>query len=368
MTKKATKKTTEEAAAQQAKKVEEEHEEEEEELEEDDDEEEEDEDPLADKAPEVVRRVKALRKLHGEYDALQEEYKRERAALESKFTQKRQVIFDHRKKIVAGEHEPTPEPDDETNGAVSEENIKGVPEFWINVLSEHPEVGGLIAEEDIPALNALTDITVSYDEAFKTFTLSFHFQDNEHFTNAVLTKTYTVEPTLHDEFPTLQDVQVSPIDWKVGKNLTMAEVQKKQKAKSGRNKGQVRTVTRTVPKPSFFNFFKVPGKGEDGEEEEEEEEQDQQFGARVKFNIDEDYDIAHIFRTSIIPEAVLYVLREKDFSHLYGFEMDDDEEDDDEEGDEDEEEEEEETGAGKKKQGKGKAAEMAEKPQECKQN
>lgn len=265
--------------------------------------------------------MKALRKLHGEYDSLQEEYKRERAALEAKFNQKRQVIFDHRKKIVAGEHEPTPEPDDETNGAVSEENIKGVPDFWLSVISEHPEVGGLIAEEDIPALNALTDITVAYDEAFKTFTLSFHFKDNEHFTNAVLTKTYTVEPSLHDEFPTLQDVQVSPIDWKVGKNLTMAEVQKKQKAKSGRNKGQVRTVTRTVPKPSFFNFFKVPGKGEEGEEEEEEEEQDQQFGARIKFNIDEDYDIAHIFRTSIVPEAVLYVLREKDFSHLYGFEV-----------------------------------------------
>jgi hypothetical protein len=56
-----------------------------------------------------------------------------------------------------------------------------------------------------------------------------------------LTKKYTVSPDLLDEkAPALTDTSCSEVEWKAGKNLTVTETVKKQKAKSGKNKGQVR--------------------------------------------------------------------------------------------------------------------------------
>lgn len=191
----------------------------------------------------------------------------------------------------------------------SKDEEKGVPSFWLTTIASNSVIGTLIAEEDVPALEALTNITVDYAEDFSAFTLNFHFNENDFFTNTVLKKKYAVEPDLLDErSPSLSDIEGDEIQWKKGKDLTKQEITKKQKAKGGRNKGQVRTVTRTVPKPSFFHFFDTPKQhGEEEEEEEQPEEEDEQEGGpRTKFNIDEDYDIGHIIRTSIIPEAILW--------------------------------------------------------------
>lgn len=45
------------------------------------------------------------------------------------------------------------------------------------------------------------------------------------------------------------------IDWTKGKNVTLKTIKKKQKHKG---RGTVRTVTKTVPNDSFFNFFSPP--------------------------------------------------------------------------------------------------------------
>lgn len=45
------------------------------------------------------------------------------------------------------------------------------------------------------------------------------------------------------------------IDWTKGKNVTLKTIKKKQKHKG---RGTVRTVTKTVPNDSFFNFFTPP--------------------------------------------------------------------------------------------------------------
>lgn len=362
------------------KKQEEEEHEEEESEDEDDDEEGGPVDVLADLPAEVGRRVKALRAMHDDFEGVHEEYRAARAEVEAKFAAKKQALFEARRAIVQGEKDVAPE---EGAEAPTADSIKGVPDFWCDVLTGHPDLGDLIAEEDIPALSFLDDINVTYENNFKAFTLSFTFRENEFFTNKVLTKKYEVDPDLFDESPGLTDAQGCVIDWKAGKNLTMSEIKKKQKAKSGRNKGQVRTVTRTVPKPSFFNFFKSPipqeGDEEEPEQEDNEDEEDQnQGGPRIKLSVEEDYDVGHIIRTTIVNEAVLYFTGEKDFSDMYGGmdEDDDEEEEDDEEDDEEEEEEEEEAVQAKGKKGKKHAAGPAaaaagaagEKPQECKQN
>jgi hypothetical protein len=63
--------------------------------------------------------------------------------------------------------------------------VKGIPGFWLTCLTSHPSTGEIVTEEDVPALECLTDITCKYDDAFTSFTLTFSFSENEFFTNKV---------------------------------------------------------------------------------------------------------------------------------------------------------------------------------------
>ena len=64
-------------------------------------------------------------------------------------------------------------------------NVKGIPGFWLTCLTSHPTIGELITEDDIPCLEALSDVTCSYDADFKSFTLTFYFAENDWFSNTV---------------------------------------------------------------------------------------------------------------------------------------------------------------------------------------
>jgi len=346
--------------------------------EEEQEEEEEEEDPYAridqiDLPEPVLKRVKGLRKLHETYEAIDAEYKEQRIALEKQFLQRKKALLDQRSLVLTGASDITEE--GVLTNEPSKEEEKGVPSFWLTALASNAVIGSLIAEHDVPALEALNNITVDYAEDFSAFTLNFHFNENEFFTNTVLKKKYFVEPDLLDErSPSLNDIEGDEIEWKKGKELTSEEITKKQKAKGGRNKGQVRTVTRTVPRPSFFHFFKTPSQQGDEEEEEEQPEEDEEQQGRTKFNIDEDYDIGHIIRTTIIPEAILWFTGEaEDDEGMFFGDEDDDEDgeggDDDEDEEEEGEEDEAPTKDDKKKSKKGAAAaNSGEKPPECKQN
>jgi len=118
--------------------------------------------------------------------------------------------------------------------------------------------------------------------------------------NTTLTKKYTIQPDLLDDNAMLDECFGTEIKWKEGKDLTVAEIKKKQKAKSGKNKGQVRTVTRKEPKRSFFNFFSDPIEEKDEEEDEEEDEDN------VKLNFEQDYEIGYAIRRDIVPNAVAW--------------------------------------------------------------
>ena len=71
--------------------------------------------------------------------------------------------------------------------AVEEEDLKGVPSFWLQALANHPVTAEILQQEDTTALESLQDIKIEYDETYNTFTLSFEFQPNEFFTNTVCT-------------------------------------------------------------------------------------------------------------------------------------------------------------------------------------
>ena len=95
-----------------------------------------------------------------------------------------------------------------------EDTEKGIPQFWLNCLHNNSLVGSMITEDDLYALEKLTDITVEYDENYTSFVLSFHFDENEFFTNRVLTKKYSVTPDLLDErAPTLDLNEGTEVSW-----------------------------------------------------------------------------------------------------------------------------------------------------------
>ncbi len=77
----------------------------------------------------------------------------------------------------------------------------GIPGFWLTCLTSHPSISELITEEDVPALEHLTDITCAYDDNFTSFSLTFHFKENEFFTNTVSFKNI-LRTFLHSLFNT----------------------------------------------------------------------------------------------------------------------------------------------------------------------
>ena len=66
-------------------------------------------------------------------------------------------------------------------------DAKGIPKFWLHVLKNGNEEAlmGLVEEHDEAVLENLTNITVALDSDNAGFTLGFHFQENEFFTNQV---------------------------------------------------------------------------------------------------------------------------------------------------------------------------------------
>jgi hypothetical protein len=87
------------------------------------------------------------------------------------------------------------------------------------------------------------------------------------------------------ENPILEEVKVTEIDWKEGKNVCRKVVTNK-KAKKGKPK------KKNVECKSFFRFFSKPLSNEDVYSKEDEEED---FGDRMDMTEDEDFTIAQIF-------------------------------------------------------------------------
>jgi len=121
------------------------------------------------------------------------------------------------------------------------------------------------------------------------------------FTNRVLTKRYEVPNLLLDDEPILKNVKGCEIDWKPDMCLTFREIVKKQRNKSGKRAGQIRTVKKKERSESFFHFFsppKIPNLkfGEIGEEEAD----------AIEEAFDHDYEVAQSFRSHIIPKGALW--------------------------------------------------------------
>ncbi|MGH0144163.1 UNVERIFIED_CONTAM: hypothetical protein FKN15_006993 [Acipenser sinensis] len=320
--------------------------------------------------PKVVkRRVNALKNLQVKCAHIEAKFYEEVHELERKYAALYQPLFDKRSEIINAAYEPTDEECewkadeeeelteemkekakvDEEKKDEEKEDPKGVPEFWLTVFKNVDLLSDMlqasaetccIAEHDEPILKHLKDIKVKFSDPGQpmNFTLEFYFECNDFFSNELLVKTYKMrsEPEESDPFafdgPEIMGCTGCQIDWKKGKNITLKTIKKKQKHKG---RGTVRTVTKTVPNDSFFNFFTPP------EGHSEYLPQDLCMKRQTNFWVnlqDEDseailaadFEIGHFLRERIVPRAVLYFTGEA---------IEDDDDDYDEEGEEADDEE-----------------------------
>ncbi|KAI8382927.1 nucleosome assembly protein-domain-containing protein [Blakeslea trispora] len=302
----------------------------------------------------VKRRINGLKYLQSKHSELENKFQEEVLALEKKYLELYRPLYEKRAQVIGGAYEPTDEEvalgekvDEEEEDEEAEEvekkqeeeaeekDVKGIPEFWLTLLKNHPQIVETITEEDEGALKHLLDIRMSYMEQ-PGFKLEFEFSENDYFTNKVLSKTYFYQDHAYGGDFVYDHAEGCTIDWKEGKDLTVTVETKKQRHK-GTNK--TRVVKRTVPSNSFFYFFSPPVIPD------EEEEIDEEEAEGLDAKLEADYEMGEEFKDKIIPHAVDYFTGkalqyedydDEDYDDYY---EDEDEEDEDEDEDDDDEDE-----------------------------
>ncbi|XP_015907755.1 nucleosome assembly protein 1-like 1 [Parasteatoda tepidariorum] len=331
------------------------------------------------------RLVRALKGIQLEHVNKESEFFKELHALEIKYEKIFQPLYDKRAAIITGAYNPTDEEcefqsdsdkelemsndlekvkiEGEDKEKETETEVKGLPEFWLTAFKNAPSIQEMIEEYDEPILKHLIDVKATTFADPMSFTLEFHFEPNEYFTNSVLTKEYGLKcvPDPADVFsfegPEIVKAKGCTIDWKKGKNVTVKTIKKKQKHKA---RGAVRTVTKTVQNVSFFNFFSPPAVTENIEEMDEE----------TQNILNNDFEVGNLLKDRVIPHAVLFFTGENMVDDDYDEEEDDEDEDYDEDEDEEDEEDEENDNQclnRKKSRGQQNSQGQAPVPSECKQ-
>ncbi|TMS37569.1 hypothetical protein L596_004472 [Steinernema carpocapsae] len=268
---------------------------------------------LGETSADVRKRVCALKKLQVDAMKVEADFYERVHELEKEFQPRFDAVQAKRKEIVNGAVEPTAADSDipllhaigkeELEKLESEWNAKntgsskGVPDFWLNVLRSASGICEMIQEHDAPILKHLVDITCTINDEPKSYTLYYHFSENEYFTNSVLTKFYEISTGIDEkspfdyEGPVVISVKGTEINWKDGKNITKKVIKKKLKKGTGAGK----FVTKSVKTDSFFNFFDPTVTSiHDGEDEESQD------------LMRADFELGQLFRDQIIPRAVLY--------------------------------------------------------------
>ncbi|MCO5565870.1 hypothetical protein L7F22_019545 [Adiantum nelumboides] len=328
--------------------------------------------------PHLKRRVEGLKGIHVDHTKIEAEFQKEILELEKKYAGRYRPLYERRAAIVQGKQEPTKEEvlageasheddddEDEEDDKPEKQSLadatapadaeKGIPEFWLTALKNHVALSELITERDEEALRSLVDIRMSYLPGSQAgFKLEFEFDpsQNAFFTNKTLTKTYYYQDEVGFSGDLVYDhAEGDKIEWKEDKDLTHKIETKKQRNK---NTNQTRTVKRSVPVESFFNFFSPPKPPKNGENE------DTDFD-ELDERLELDYQIGEDLKDRIIPHSILYFTGE-----ATAYEMDDDDFEDEFDDEEDEDEEDDEDGPARPANMAVSAGSQAEN-QECKQ-
>jgi len=160
------------------------------------DEDEEDEDFMAELPQSVRHRVEKMKELNHHRDEIMDDYLKERAALEKKYSDLCKPLYAQRAEIIVGKKDKeiasqTINSDNADAGeeADDEDELVGVPEFWSCCIHNIEAISELVTERDNDCLLYLENVTCDDFDDGKGFELKFYFkEDNPYFTNKILTK------------------------------------------------------------------------------------------------------------------------------------------------------------------------------------
>ncbi|KAF2159854.1 hypothetical protein M409DRAFT_70746 [Zasmidium cellare ATCC 36951] len=300
----------------------------------------------------IRRRVAGLKGVQKEHSKLEAEFQEAVLALEKQFFEKFTPLYEKRAKIVNGDQEPTEaeveagEADDEEDEEAEQEkaeadknatnaDAKGIPEFWLSAM-KNSSLAETITDRDEEALKFLTDIRMEYLDR-PGFRLIFEFAENPFFSNKTLSKTYYYQEENGYGGDFIYDhAEGDKIEWKAGQDLTVRTESKKQRNK---NTKQTRIVKKTIPTPSFFDFFNPAKPPSDDDDDEIDDE--------IEAKLELDYQLGEDIKEKLIPRAIDWFTGEAlqfeqgldDFDEDDFEDEDDEDDDDDDERDEDDEEE-----------------------------
>lgn len=255
----------------------------------------------------VKRRVLGLKAVQQQQMKLEAQFQQELLALEKKYFSKYEPLYARRKAIVVGTEEPLAaeieegqaldekeENDEEPEHKSEDDDTKGVPNFWLTALENLSTISDTITERDLEVLQHLKDVRMEYLET-PGFMLIFEFNENDYFSNQMLTKTYYYQAELGYLGDFVYDhADGCTINWK-GKenNVTINIERRKQRNKTTK---QTRTIEKVTPTESFFNFFDPPKASEDDDEEEEDGD--------LEERLELDYQLGEEIKDRLIPRAI----------------------------------------------------------------
>jgi template-activating factor I len=217
--------------------------------------------------------IEEIDRVQCEIDKLNEEASEEILKVEQKFNKLRQPHFKNRSDLISK-----------------------IPNFWLTVFVNHPQLSTLLDEDDEEALQYLKKCEVQEFEDIKSgYKINFYFDHNKNpfFENEVLSKEFHLN---ENGEPSCKSTSIK---WKPGKNLTEESKPELTADKTGKKRSHKEASL-------FFSWFNdhTDASGDD-------------FGEVIK--------------DDIWPNPLQYFLKEDD-------EIDDENEDDDDEDDEDDEE------------------------------
>ncbi|XP_062561248.1 protein SET [Armigeres subalbatus] len=137
--------------------------------------------------------LEAIDSCQNEIDALNEKASEEILKVEQKYNGLRKPHFQKRNEI-----------------------IKRIPSFWVTAIVNHPQISGILEEEEEECLQFMEKLEVEEFEDIKSgYRIHFYFDENPYFENKVLTKEFNLGTSGESPVSTS-----TAIKWKPDRDLT----------------------------------------------------------------------------------------------------------------------------------------------------
>lgn len=139
--------------------------------------------------------LEAIDSCQNEIDALNEKASEEILKVEQKYNTLRKPYFQKRNEI-----------------------IKRIPSFWVTAIVNHPQISGILEEEEEECLQFMEKLEVEEFEDIKSgYRIHFYFDENPYFENKTLTKEFNLGSSGGKETPVSTS---TAIKWKPDRDLT----------------------------------------------------------------------------------------------------------------------------------------------------